>query len=333
MKTARKKGHGHRGHDDRVPVVEGLLRGLYPFPRLPGNGVGRFDEAVRRILVRDFECVQLALQRGVLLIEREQPVFRKGHRRDRRRKLGRAAGKGRYGPGGLDHPFEPGSDFALEPQGIGAVVVHGQQEHGGEHVRTGVPPVREGRIGQRHTRCDEFALDAGQVLVQLADALHDARGVPQVVDAPGDGPVRRQQNAVQFLDVVADFFLEAFTHRECVKALEHVLRETAGLDFLHDPEMHEPVGAQEAVVEDALHPFAFLGDVGGRRHVGQGDVHGVVGFRGQRLEQLEQGEEEGAQHETEQPEEQGDAGGDAFVGELHGRFQRASSSGERTPKG
>ena len=39
------------------------------------------------------------------------------------------------------------------------------------------------------------------------------------------------------------------------------------------------------------------------------------------------------QHEAEQPEQQGDAGGDALVHDAHGRFQQASSSGERTPKG
>ena len=283
--------------------------------------------------MRDLERVDLALQRGVFLVEREQAVVGQGHRRDRRRKILRAAGKVFHGFGRLAHPLEAGADFALEPQGIGPVVVHGQQEHVGEHVRTGVPPACEGRIGPRHARRDEFALDAGQIPVQLADALHDARGVPQVVDAPGDGPVGRQQDSVQFVDVVAYFFPDPLVHRERVEALEHIFGKAAGLDFLYDPEVHEPVGTQDAVVEDALHPFAFLGDVGSRRHVGQGDVHGVVGFLGQRLEQLEQGDEEGAQHEAEQPEEQGDAGGDAFVGEVHGRFQRASSSGERMPKG
>ena len=116
-------------------------------------------------------------------------------------------------------------------------------------------------------------------------------------------------------------------------ALVHVFGKTPGLDFLHDSEVDETVAAQDAVVEDALRPLALLADVGSDGHVGQSDVDGFVRLFGQHLEELEQRNEERAQHEAEQPEQQGDAGGDALVHDAHGRFQQASSSGERTPKG
>ena len=40
------------------------------------------------------------------------------------------------------------ADFALEAQGIGPVMVHGQQEHGGEHVGVGGLPDVEARIAR-----------------------------------------------------------------------------------------------------------------------------------------------------------------------------------------
>ena len=95
----------------------------------------------------DLEGIQCAFQRRVFLIQSKKAVFREGH-------CGRIAGEFFQAPGkgaGLrraQQPFDVGADFAFEAQGIGPVMVHGQQEHGGEHVGIGGLPDVEARIAR-----------------------------------------------------------------------------------------------------------------------------------------------------------------------------------------
>ena len=280
----------------------------------------------------DLEGIQCAFQRRVFLIQSKKAVFREGH-------CGRIAGEFFQTPGkgaGLrraQQAFDVGADFALEAQGIGPVMVHGQQEHGGEHVGVGGLPDVEARIARLHARGVQLPLKLRQVRVEGTDTLYEPFRISQIVDTLGDGPVRARKDSVQFIQVILYLFFDPRLDGKRFEAFQHVFGKTPGLDFLHDSEVDETVAAQDAVVEDALRPLALLADVGSDGHVGQSDVDGFVRLFGQHLEELEQRNEERAQHEAEQPEQQGDAGGDALVHDAHGRFQQASSSGERTPKG
>lgn len=241
----------------------------------------------------DLEGIQCAFQRRVFLIQSKKAVFREGH-------CGRIAGEFFQAPGkgaGLrraQQPFDVGADFAFEAQGIGPVMVHGQQEHGGEHVGIGGLPDVEARIARllpeaysSRSSCGKSALrvrirfTSRSVLRRLSMRWATAWFVP----------ARIPFNSFKLFFI---FSLTPGSTASASRLSSTFSGKRPGLDFLHDSEVDETVAAQDAVVEDALRPLALLADVGSDGHVGQSDVDGFVRLFGQHLEELEQRNEERA---------------------------------------
>lgn len=154
-------------------------------------------------------------------------------------------------------------------------MVHGQQEHGGEHVGIGGLPDVEARIARLHARGVQLPLKLRQVRVEGADTF-TSRSVLRRLSMRWRRPVRARKDSVQFIQVVLYLFFDPRIDGKRFEAFQHVFGKTPGLDFLHDSEVDETVAAQDAVVEDALRPLALLADVGSDGHVGQSDVDGFV---------------------------------------------------------